>query len=82
MFGVNSEMEIEVIEREPAVQGLQKTLTERELALDHFTDLQSAVEALQKTQEALREVWPPPARLRGRIWPTKNSLSINTPLWL
>ena len=55
MFGVNSEMEIEVIEREPAVQGLQKTLTERELALDHFTDLQSAVEALQKTQEALRE---------------------------
>jgi hypothetical protein len=55
MFGVNSEMEIEVIEREPAVQGLQKTLTERELALDQFTDLQSAVEALQKTQEALRE---------------------------
>ena len=55
MFGVNSDMEIEVIEREPAVQGLQKTLTERELALDHFTDLQSAVEALQKTQEALRE---------------------------
>ena len=53
--GVNSDMEIEVIEREPAVQGLQKTLTERELALDHFTDLQSAVEALQKTQEALRE---------------------------
>ncbi len=48
-------MEIEVIEREPAVQGLQKTLTERELALDQFTDLQSAVEALQKTQEALRE---------------------------
>jgi hypothetical protein len=55
MFGVNSDMEIEVIEREPAVQGLQKTLTERELALDQFTDLQSAVEALQKTQEALRE---------------------------
>ena len=53
--GVNSDMEIEVIEREPAVQGLQKTLTERELALDQFTDLQSAVEALQKTQEALRE---------------------------
>jgi PAS domain S-box-containing protein len=55
MFGVNSDMEIEVIEREPDVQGLQKTLTERELALDQFTDLQSAVEALQKTQEALRE---------------------------
>ena len=52
---MNSDMEIPLIEREPAVQGLQKTLTERELALDQFTDLQSAVEALQKTQEALRE---------------------------
>jgi PAS domain S-box-containing protein len=48
-------MEIELIEREPAVQGLQKTLTERELALDQFTDLQSAIEELQKTQEALKE---------------------------
>jgi PAS domain S-box-containing protein len=55
MFGVNSDMEIEVIEREPAVQGLQKTLTERELALDRFADLQLAVEALQKTQDALGE---------------------------
>ena len=55
MFGVNSDMEIEVIEREPAVLGLQKTLTERELALDRFADLQLAVEALQKTQDALRE---------------------------
>jgi len=48
-------MEIELIEREPAVQGLQKTPTERELALDQFTDLQSAIEELQKTQEALKE---------------------------
>ncbi|HKN71710.1 MAG TPA: PAS domain S-box protein [Terriglobales bacterium] len=48
-------MEIQLIEREPAVQGLQKTLTERELALDQFTDLQSAIEELQKTQEALKE---------------------------
>ncbi len=48
-------MEIELIEREPGVQGLQKTLTERELALDQFTDLQSAIEELQKTQEALKE---------------------------
>ena len=55
IFGVNSDMEIELIEREPAVQGLQKTLTERELALDQFTDLQSAIEELQKTQEALKE---------------------------
>jgi PAS domain S-box-containing protein len=55
MFGVNSDMEIEVIEREPAVLGLQKTLTERELALDRFADLQLAVEALQKTQDALGE---------------------------
>lgn len=52
---MNSDMEIELIEREPAVQGLQKTLTERELALDQFTDLQSAIEELQKTQEALKE---------------------------
>jgi len=52
---VNSDMEIELIEREPAVQGLQKTPTERELALDQFTDLQSAIEELQKTQEALKE---------------------------
>jgi PAS domain S-box-containing protein len=52
---VNIDMEIELIEREPAVQGLQKTLTERELALDQFTDLQSAIEELQKTQEALKE---------------------------
>ena len=55
IFGVNSDMEIELIEREPAVQGLQKTPTERELALDQFTDLQSAIEELQKTQEALKE---------------------------
>lgn len=52
---MNSDMEIELIEREPAVQGLQKTPTERELALDQFTDLQSAIEELQKTQEALKE---------------------------
>jgi len=55
IFVVNIDMEIELIEREPAVQGLQKTLTERELALDQFTDLQSAIEELQKTQEALKE---------------------------
>src|SRR5208282_5369335 len=55
IFGVSSDMEIQLIEREPAVQGLQKTLTERELALDQFTDLQSAIEELQKTQEALKE---------------------------
>jgi len=52
---VNSDIEIELIEREPAVLGLQKTLTERELGFDRFSDLQSAVEALQKTQAALRE---------------------------
>ncbi len=52
---MNSEMEIELIEREPVVQGLQKAPTERELALDQFTDLQSAIEELQKTQEALKE---------------------------
>lgn len=52
---MNSDMEIELIEREPAAQGLRQTLTERELALDHFTDLQSAIEELQKTQEALKE---------------------------
>ena len=48
-------MEIELIEREPAVHGLQKTLTERKSARDEFTDLQAAIEELQKTQEALKE---------------------------
>jgi len=52
---VNIDMEIELIEREPAVHGLQKTLTERKSARDEFTDLQAAIEELQKTQEALKE---------------------------
>ncbi|MGA2235434.1 MAG: PAS domain S-box protein [Terriglobales bacterium] len=52
---MNIDMEIELIEREPAVHGLQKTLTERKSARDEFTDLQAAIEELQKTQEALKE---------------------------
>ena len=48
------DMEVQLIERDQAIQESQETLTERELALDRIADRESALEELQKTQEALR----------------------------